>query len=188
MIWNGPTSPHCYVPAFLKTLLSSTQLSITLQRLAHQLAEAHDAFEDAAIIGIQPRGVPLSDRLVNLLQGITGNPAIRYGKLDITFHRDDVHSGGGLHLPSENSIPFSIEGRTVILVDDVLHTGRTIRAAMDALMAYGRPSRVELLALIDRKFSRELPVQPDYTGRSIDTIMSQKVVVDWNREEVALIG
>lgn len=145
-------------------------------------------FDTAAIVGIQPRGVALSDRLVDLLKGITGNQAIRYGKLDITFHRDDVHAGGGLHMPSINSIPFSIEGRQVILVDDVLHTGRTIRSAMDALMTYGRPSRVELLTLIDRKFSRELPVQPDYTGRSIDTIMSQKVVVDWPEEKVLLIG
>ena len=172
----------------MKVLLDAHQLHITLQRLAHQLAEHHDAFEETAIIGIQPRGVWLSDRLIELLHGITGNKAIRYGKLDITFHRDDVHSGGGLHTPSANSMPFSVEGRTVVLVDDVLHTGRTIRSAMDALMAYGRPARVELLTLIDRKFSRELPVQPDYTGRSIDTIMSQQVVVDWAEDKVVLIG
>jgi pyrimidine operon attenuation protein/uracil phosphoribosyltransferase len=171
----------------MKLLLDSNQLSITLNRLAHQLAEHHEAFEEAAIIGIQPRGVSLSDRLVSLLGAITGNEAIRYGKLDITFHRDDVRSGGALHTPSANTIPFSVEGRTVVLVDDVLHTCRTIRSAMDALMAYGRPARVELLTLIDRKFSRELPVQPDYTGRSIDTIMSQKVIVDWGEEKVVLI-
>ncbi len=171
----------------MKTLLDKQQLSITLQRLAHQLAEHHDSFAETAVIGIQPRGVWLSDRLVALLHGITGNADIHYGKLDITFHRDDVRSGGALHKPSVNSIPFSIEGRTVVLVDDVLHTGRTIRSAMDALMAYGRPARVELLTLIDRKFSRELPVQPDYTGRSIDTIMSQQVVVDWEAEQVVLI-
>jgi pyrimidine operon attenuation protein/uracil phosphoribosyltransferase len=171
----------------MKILLDAAQLSITLSRLAHQLAEQHDAFQDTALVGIQPRGVALSDRLVALVRGITGNEAIHYGKLDITFHRDDVHTGAGLHKPSVNSMPFSIEGRTVVLVDDVLHTGRTIRAAMDALLSYGRPSRVELLTLIDRKFSRELPVQPDYTGRSIDTIMTQKVIVDWEKEEVVLI-
>jgi pyrimidine operon attenuation protein/uracil phosphoribosyltransferase len=171
----------------MKILLDSHQLHITLQRLAHQLAEQHDAFEEAAVVGIQPRGVALSDRLVPMLMEITGNHAIRYGKLDITFHRDDVRSGGALHTPSVNDMPFSVEGRTVVLVDDVLHTGRTIRSAMDALMAYGRPARVELLTLIDRKFSRELPVQPDYTGRSIDTIMSQKVVVDWAEDKVVLI-
>lgn len=172
----------------MKILLDGTQLSITLHRLAHQLAEQHDDFAETALIGIQPRGVALSDRLVPLLRSITGNQAIRYGKLDITFHRDDLHAGGALHRPSVNDMPFSVEGRTVVLVDDVLHTGRTIRAAMDALLSYGRPARVELLTLIDRKFSRELPVQPDYTGRSIDTIMSQKVVVDWDKEEVRLIG
>lgn len=171
-----------------KVLLNPDQLSITLQRLAHQLAEHHDRFEEAAIIGIQPRGVALSDKLVTLLAAITGNEKLPYGKLDITFHRDDLHSGGGMSVPSKNEIPFSVEGRPVVLVDDVLHTGRTVRSAMDALMAYGRPSRVELLTLIDRKFSRELPVQPDYTGRSIDTIMSQKVFVDWARNEVVLIG
>lgn len=143
--------------------------------------------EDTAVIGIQPRGVWLSDRLVKILQGITGNENILYGKLDITFHRDDLHSGGAMHRPNENNIPFSVEGRTVVLVDDVLHTGRTIRAAMDALMAYGRPSRIELLTLIDRKFSRELPVQSDYTGRSIDTIMSQKVIVEWEPEARILL-
>ena len=171
----------------MKILLDSKQLHITLRRLAHQLAEHHDAFEGSAIVGIQPRGVFLSDKLVPMLAEITGNAEIRYGKLDITFHRDDVRSGGALHTPSVNTMPFSVEGRTVVLIDDVLHTGRTIRSAMDALMAYGRPARVELLTLIDRKFSRELPVQPDYTGRSIDTIMSQKVVVDWAEEQVLLI-
>lgn len=170
----------------MKILLDAAQLQITLQRLAHQLAEQHDSFEDTAIVGIQPRGVALSDRLMELLQGIIGPQKIDYGKLDITFHRDDVRSGGALHTPSTNDMPFSVEGRTVVLVDDVLHTGRTIRAAMDALLAYGRPARVELLTLIDRKFSRELPVQPDYTGRSIDTIMSQKVLVDWNENQVLL--
>jgi len=171
----------------MKILLSHTELNITLQRLAHQLVEQHDDFEDAAIVGIQPRGVQLSDRLVALLQQITGNDRIFYGKLDITFHRDDLHSGAAMHRPNENNIPFSVEGRTVILVDDVLHTGRTIRAAMDALMDYGRPSRIELLTLIDRKFSREIPVQSDYTGRSIDTIMSQKVIVEWSPEARILL-
>ena len=170
----------------MKILLQKQQLRITLQRLAHQLAENHDDFRNAAIIGIQPRGVLLSDRIVEIVRSITAG-TIPYGKLDITFYRDDIHKGGNLHLPSENDIAFSVEGRAVILIDDVLHTGRTIRAAMDALLAYGRPSRIELLTLIDRRFSRELPVQPDYVGQSIDTIMSQKVIVDWEKEEVILI-
>ena len=171
----------------MKVLLPKQQLSITLHRLAHQLAENHNDFRNAAIIGIQPRGVLLSDRIVAILREITG-PHIPYGKLDITFYRDDVRKGGTLHMPSENEINFSVEGRAVVLIDDVLHTGRTIRAAMDALLDYGRPSRVELLTLIDRRFSREVPVQPDYVGQSIDTIMSQKVKVDWDLEQVVLVG
>ena len=171
----------------MKILLSPPELFITLQRLAHELVERHDLFEDVAIIGIQPRGVALSDRLVAIVKNITGNENLLYGQLDITFHRDDIHSGAALQKPSENNIPFSVEGRTVILIDDVLHTGRTVRSAMDALMAYGRPSRIELLTLIDRKFSRELPVQSDYTGRSIDTVMSQKVMVEWEPEQRVLL-
>ncbi len=171
----------------MKILLDAPQLNITLHRLAHQLAEQHGDFSKAVLVGIQPRGVFLTDRLITLLSEIVGNSSISYGKLDITFHRDDLHAGAALHRPSVNDMPFSVEGRCVVLADDVLHTGRTIRAAMDALLAYGRPARVELLTLIDRKFSRELPVQPDYTGRSIDTIMTQKVVVDWEAGQVRLI-
>jgi pyrimidine operon attenuation protein/uracil phosphoribosyltransferase len=176
--------------AYLKTLLDNNQLNITLQRLAHQLVENHLHFKNTAIIGIQPRGILLSDRIAKLVKAITKQEHIDYGKLDITFHRDDVHQGS-IHLPEPTSINFSIEGKDVILIDDVLHTGRTIRAAMDALMAYGRPNSVELLTLIDRRFSRELPIQPDYVGQTIDTIITQKVKVHWQekdgRDEVVLI-
>lgn len=105
-----------------------------------------------------------------------------YGKLDITFYRDDIHSGD-IHLPSQTDIPFSIEDRRVILIDDVLHTGRTIRAAMDALVDYGRPRNVELMVLIDRHYSRELPIQPDYSGQVVDTIITQKVKVNWEEKD-----
>ena len=175
---------------YLKTLLDNTQLNITLQRLAHQLVENHQNFGNTASIGIQPRGVLLSDRIVKLLRSITAQEHIDYGKLDITFHRDDVHQGS-IHLPEPTDISFSIEGRNVVLIDDVLHTGRTIRAAMDALMAYGRPNGVELMTLIDRHFSRELPIQPDYVGQTIDTIITQKVKVYWKekdgKDEVVLL-
>lgn len=169
----------------MKTLLDKHQLNITLQRLAHQLVENHLNFNNTAIIGIQPRGIYLSDRIAELVKGITGKN-IDYGKLDITFYRDDVHQGG-IHLPQNTEIDFSIAGKDVVLVDDVLHTGRTIRAAMDALMDFGRPNRMELMVLIDRRFSRELPIQPDYVGRTIDTIITQKVKVNWQENEVVLL-
>ncbi|RYD55947.1 MAG: bifunctional pyr operon transcriptional regulator/uracil phosphoribosyltransferase PyrR [Sphingobacteriales bacterium] len=175
----------------MKTLLDHNQLNITLQRLAHQLVENHLGFKNTAIVGIQPRGVWLSDRIARLVEQITGKNSIDYGKLDITFYRDDVHSGSSLHIPSHTDIPFSVEDRRVVLIDDVLHTGRTIRSAMDALIDFGRPSNVELMVLIDRRFSRELPIQPDYIGQTVDTIITQKVKVYWQekdqKDEVVLI-
>ncbi|XZF15649.1 bifunctional pyr operon transcriptional regulator/uracil phosphoribosyltransferase PyrR [Chitinophagaceae bacterium MMS25-I14] len=175
----------------MKTLLDHNQLNITLQRLAHQLVENHQDFQHTAIIGLQPRGIWLSDRIVHLLKNITGSRSIDYGKLDITFYRDDVHQSGGIHVPAQTDVPFSVEKRSVILIDDVLHTGRTIRAAMDALLDFGRPKNVELLVLVDRHYSRELPIQPDYVGQSVDTIITQKVKVFWKekdeKDEVVLL-
>ncbi len=174
----------------MKTLLNDAQLDITLHRLAHQLVENHLSFKDTVIIGIRPRGILLSDRIAGLVKKITGNNHIGYGKLDITFHRDDVYTNE-LVVPESTEIPFSIEGKNVILIDDVLYTGRTIRSAMDALIDVGRPKKVELLVLIDRRFSRELPIQPDYYGDTVDTITTQKVKVYWKekdgKDEVVLI-
>lgn len=165
-------------------------MQLTLLRLAHQLVENHTDFTNTVIIGIQPRGVFLSDRIAKLVKNITGNKHIQYGKLDITFYRDDVHKSD-IQLPSETEIPFSVEGKKVVLVDDVLYTGRTIRSAMDALIDFGRPANVELLVLIDRRFNRELPIHPDYTGVQVDTILTQKVKVFWEekdgKDEVVLI-
>ncbi|GAB4092022.1 bifunctional pyr operon transcriptional regulator/uracil phosphoribosyltransferase PyrR [Flaviaesturariibacter terrae] len=164
-------------------------MALTIQRLAQQLLEDPAELERTALIGIQPRGVYLSDRLAGELRRQPGTPGFDYGRLDITFYRDDIRQG--LHVPSNTDIGFSIEGKRVVLVDDVLYTGRTIRAALDALMDFGRPAKVELLVLIDRRYSRELPVQPDYTGRSIDSIVSQRVKVLWEerdgRDEVQLL-
>lgn len=174
----------------LKTLLNSKQLDLTLQRLAHQLVENHGDFSNTVIIGIQPRGIFLSNRIVKLLKSIIAKKTIQYGMLDITFYRDDVHTTD-IPVPSITDIPFSIEGKRVVLVDDVLYTGRTIRSAMDALIDFGRPEKVELLVLVDRRFSRELPIHPDYTGNTVDTILTQKVKVYWNekdgKDEVVLI-
>jgi len=173
----------------LKTILTEEQLDITIQRLSHQLLENQVRYDDTVIIGIQPRGIFFSDRIVERIYQQISPQKITYGKLDITFYRDDIRQG--LHTLNQTAIPFSIENKTVILVDDVLYTGRTIRAAMDALLAFGRPAKVELCVLIDRRFSREFPIQADYAGRSIDTIITQKVKVLWKerdgKEEVVLL-
>lgn len=173
----------------MKTILTEEQLDITIQRLSHQLLENQVRYDNIAIIGIQPRGIFFSDRIVEQINQQIKPQQITYGKLDITFYRDDVRQG--LHTLNQTDIPFSIENKTVILVDDVLYTGRTIRAAMDALLAFGRPAKVELCVLIDRRFSREFPIQADYAGKSIDTIITQKVKVLWKerdgKEEVVLL-
>ncbi len=161
----------------MKIILSEQQVALTIKRLAHQMLENHLQLENTVIIGIQPRGIYLSDRIVHTLKELVINKTIEYGILDITFYRDDVRKE--LHVANKTHIPFSIENKKVILVDDVLWTGRTIRAALDALLDFGRPQKVELCVLIDRRFNRELPIQPDYTGRAIDTIVSQKVKVFW---------
>jgi pyrimidine operon attenuation protein / uracil phosphoribosyltransferase len=173
----------------LKTILTEKELDLTIQRLSHQLLENHLKFDDLVIIGIQPRGIFFSDRIVREINKQITPEKITYGKLDITFYRDDVRQG--LHTLNQTDITFSIEKKTVILIDDVLYTGRTVRAAMDALLTFGRPAKVELCILIDRRFGREVPIQADYTGRSIDTIITQKVKVFWKerdgKEEVVLL-
>jgi pyrimidine operon attenuation protein/uracil phosphoribosyltransferase len=167
----------------LNTILTGNQLSVTIRRLAHQVLENNSDLANTVIIGLQPRGVFLSDKIVDeIKKQVSGD--IFYGKLDITFYRDDIRKE--LHKPNRTDIPFSIEGKKIILIDDVLYTGRTIRAALDALLAFGRPAKVELCVLIDRRFSRQLPIQPDYVGKSIDSIISQKVKVEWDKMEVVL--
>jgi pyrimidine operon attenuation protein/uracil phosphoribosyltransferase len=168
----------------LKPILTAQHLAITIKRLAHQLLENHIGLENTALIGIQPRGVFISDKIVEEIKEQLPADKIGYGKLDITFYRDDIRKE--LHKANHTDIPFSIENKNVILIDDVLYTGRTIRAALDALLAFGRPEKVELCVLIDRRFSRQLPIQADYVGKSIDSIISQKVKVEWDKEEVIL--
>lgn len=170
----------------MRTILTKEQLDITVKRLANQILENVDNAKDIVLIGIQPRGVFLSDRIIEDIKKEFPAEAeeIKYGKLDITFYRDDVRDE--LHTANETEIPFSIENKNVILVDDVLYKGRTVRAALDALLTFGRPNTVELCVLIDRRFSRELPIQPDYCGKAIDAINSQKVKVEWDKEEVIL--
>jgi pyrimidine operon attenuation protein/uracil phosphoribosyltransferase len=165
----------------LKSLLNQQQIALTIKRLANQVLENHVQLHNTVLIGIQPRGIFLSDRIVQEVKAELQLQDIPYGKLDITFYRDDLRQQ--VHVPSSIDIPFSIEGKNVVLIDDVLYTGRTIRAALDALMDFGRPAKVELLVLIDRRYSRQLPIQPDYTGKSIDSIISQKVKVYWQQKD-----
>lgn len=169
--------------------MNEQQLEITIQRLTHQLLENHLDLDNTVLIGIQPRGIYFSDRIVQQLKSQVNPAHIHYGKLDITFYRDDVRTG--LHELNQTDIPFSIENSNVVLIDDVLWTGRTIRAALDALLDFGRPAKVELCVLIDRRFSRQLPIQADYTGKSIDSIITQKVKVYWKekdgKDEVTLL-
>ena len=159
------------------TILDNYQLDLTIRRLAHQLIENHYPFTDTCFIGMQPRGLQVSDQIIGHIKQQYPDLQLNYGKLDITFYRDDIRSG--LHVPTITDIPFPIEGKKIVLIDDVLYTGRTIRAAMDALIDYGRPAKVELVVLVDRKFNRQLPIQPDYVGKAIDSIISQKVKVIW---------
>jgi len=173
----------------LKSILTEQQVALSIKRLAHQILENHLHLENAVLIGIQPRGIYVSDRIVNELKNIQTISKIDYGKLDITFYRDDVRKE--LKIANQTDIPFSIENKNVVIIDDVLWTGRTTRAALDALLDFGRPAKVELCVLIDRRFSRELPISADYVGRTIDTFPSQKVKVYWKekdeRDEVVLV-
>ena len=173
----------------LKTILTQQQIDLTIKRLANQVMENHVDLAQTILLGIQPRGIYLSDRILAEIKREAHGVDLSYGKLDITFYRDDIRNE--LHVPSQTDLPFSLEGKDVVLIDDVLYTGRTTRAALDALLAFGRPRKVELLVLIDRRFSRELPIQPDYKGRSIDSIITQKVKVYWQekdgKDEVVLL-
>ena len=168
----------------MQILLSAQQLQLTIKRLAHQLIENQDDLENVVFIGIQPRGIIVGNKIIEIISQLSEGKNINYGILDITFYRDDIRDE--LHLPKETTITQSIEGKKVILIDDVLYTGRTIRAALDALQDFGRPKKVELCVLVNRRFNRELPIQPDYCGIAIDTTTSQKVKVEWEREEVIL--
>lgn len=148
-------------------LMSASEIERTLVRLAHQIVEKTEASEDLALVGIKRRGVPLADRLAVLIGGIVKRP-VQTGILDIQFYRDDLSTHGVRPLVSEGDIGFDVNGRDVILCDDVLYTGRTIRAALDALFAHGRPRRVQLAVLIDRGH-RELPIEATYIGKHVPT-------------------
>ncbi len=173
----------------LKTILSHQQLALTIRRLSKQIQEEHPGLNNTVLIGLQPRGIFFSDLIVKQLISEGNLGKVEYGRLDITFYRDDVRKE--LHVANKTEIDFTIENKQVILLDDVLYTGRTIRAALDALLDFGRPSRVQLCVLIDRRLSREFPVEANYIGRTIDTFPNEKVRVLWEEQhgknEVVLI-
>jgi pyrimidine operon attenuation protein/uracil phosphoribosyltransferase len=165
-----------------QVILNEKQFELTLNRLCYQLIENHNQFEDTVLIGLQPRGVNVLNRLKIRLEQILGK-AIVCGALDITFYRDDFRRRERPIIPSATNIDFIVENKRVVLIDDVLYTGRTIRSGIDAMMAYGRPASVELLALVDRRFKRQLPIQADYVGKTIDTLATERVNVEWKEVE-----
>lgn len=164
-------------------IVHDKEFNLMLTRLAHQLIENHGNFSNSVLIGLQSRGVFLANRLQQKLEEILDGVKVNNGALDITFFRDDFRRGSNPILANKTKIDFIIEGKNVVLVDDVLFTGRTVRAGLDAMLAFGRPSRVELLVLIDRRFKRHLPIQPSYVGKIVDSVAAEKVLVEWAEVE-----
>lgn len=166
-----------------KVLLTSKEVNIILHRLACQLIENHLDFSNSVLIGIQPRGVYLAQRLKTILETAYSIQDIPLGFLDITFFRDDFRRGEKQLDANKTQIDFLVEDKKVVFIDDVLFTGRSIRSALSAIQSFGRPSEIELLVLIDRRFSRHLPIQPDYRGRQVDAIDDEKVKVCWEEKD-----
>lgn len=162
-----------------KLLLNAKEINIILHRLACQLVEKHLDFSNTVLVGMQPRGKYLADRIKKILEDEYQIQNLTLGFLDITFFRDDFRRGEKPLEASETQIDFLVENKKVVFIDDVLYTGRSINAALTAIQSFGRPSEVELLTLIDRRFSRHLPIQPDYRGRQVDAINNEKVLVKW---------
>ena len=159
-------------------LFPEGKLRITLLRLCHELIENYGDFEKTVLLGLQPRGVFLAQRIQEELKLLLPKHNWYYGELDITFFRDDFRRRESPLQPNRTKIDFLIEDKRVLLVDDVLFTGRTVRAAMDAMLAYGRPESVELLVLVDRKRSRQLPIEPSYVGINVESIETERVLVE----------
>jgi pyrimidine operon attenuation protein/uracil phosphoribosyltransferase len=165
-----------------RLLCDSKRIRLTIQRLAYELIENHGNFDNSVLVSLQPRGIYFGRVLKQELEFKIGGQ-IQYGELDCTFYRDDFRRNDNILLPNEMKMEVQVEDRKIILVDDVLYTGRTIRAALDALNDFGRPKTVELVTLIDRKYNREVPVHPDFFGMEVDTRANDFVRVDWDNAE-----
>ncbi len=165
-----------------RIIINKNRFSLTIERLCHQLIEEFDDFENTCLVGIQERGVMLSDRIYKRLIDITGFDDIQYGKLDITFYRDDFRQRSKPLAPSHTEMNFLVENKKVVLIDDVLYTGRTVQAALSALSDFGRPKSVELLVLVDRRFNRHLPIQADFKGITVDALDEEYVKVAWSNQ------
>lgn len=162
-----------------KVLLNAKEINIILHRLACQLIENHNDFSNTVLIGIQPRGKFLASRLATILKTDYKIKNVQLGLLDITFFRDDFRRGEKTLEANTTEINFLVEDKKIVFIDDVLYTGRSIRAALTAIQSFGRPHEIELLTLIDRRFSRHLPIQPNYKGRQVDAINDERVKVNW---------
>lgn len=166
-----------------KILLTAKEVNIILHRLACQLIENHLDFSNTILIGIQPRGTFLANRLASILREEYQIKDLKVGFLDITFFRDDFRRGEKTLEANRTEINFIVEDKKIVFIDDVLYTGRSIRSALTAIQSFGRPLEIELLTLIDRRFSRHLPIQPDYRGRQVDAINNERVVVHWKEND-----
>jgi pyrimidine operon attenuation protein/uracil phosphoribosyltransferase len=166
-----------------REIINTKEFNLIIKRLAFELIENHTDFENTVLIGLQSKGVCLANRIQEVLKEINTNLKFNVGFLDITFFRDDFRRTDKPLVANETNIDFMIEGKKVILIDDVLFTGRTIRAGLDAMLAFGRPALVELLVFVDRRYKRHLPIQPTYVGKVVDSITSEKVSVEWQEDE-----
>jgi pyrimidine operon attenuation protein / uracil phosphoribosyltransferase len=166
-----------------KKRLITTQplLDLTIKRLCQEIIENIESNKETVLLGLQPRGIFLAERINHFLK-TEYNTFLNFGYLDATFYRDDFNRNGQILKPSTNQIDFILEDKNVILIDDVLATGRMVRAAIDAMQAFGRPAKVQLLCLINRSYNRDLPIQPDFYGKKVNTLDTQRVLVEWKEQ------
>jgi len=166
-----------------RNILSNERFQLTLDRLCHQIIENYDDLSELCLVGIQERGVLFANRIYQRLQEISGFDELIYGKLDITFFRDDFRMRTEPIAAKSTEMDFLVEQKKVLLIDDVLYTGRTIQAAMSALQQFGRPDFIELMVLVDRRFNRHLPIKADYIGITVDALNESYVKVEWGSRD-----